>query len=105
MPYCDNCEHLMDKKTTSNQVIFSCELCSTVVEGGPEDTLMFSDFKISNSNELFRSFKKHAAYDPCNFKVSVKCDKCTMPYMSLIRVNDQDRASLVCVCGNEKLYE
>lgn len=105
MPYCSRCSHLMDKKTTSTDVYFICELCTNKLHGTAEDTLMFSEFKVDDSNEMFNVFKKHAVVDPCNAKLDIPCEQCTMPYMTMIRIGEQDRARLLCICGFEKLYE
>lgn len=95
----------MDKHTTVDQVVFYCNICVNTTEGTAEDTLMFSNIKVTNDNDMFNSFKKHAAVDPCNAKKMIPCPKCRMPYMSIIRIGAQDRGYLICRCGYEELYK
>lgn len=105
MPYCELCGHIMDKKTTVDQVKFNCERCGNTAIGRPEDTLMNSNIRVANEQELFGSFKKFAAEDPCNAKKLIPCKNCDMPYLTIIRIGPQDRAYLVCRCGYEEIYK
>lgn len=105
MPYCSECSHIMLKQTTSDSIQFYCANCNTISTGQNEDTLMFSSIKTINENEMFGNFKRHASEDPSNFKKLIGCKKCTMPYMTLIRIGSQERGSLICRCGYEELYK
>lgn len=106
MPFCENCDRHMTKRTTTNKIVFTCAKCYTRTDGTDEDTLMSSriNFVDDASNGMYQTFKKQAAVDPTNAKELIPCPKCKMPYTTLIRLGAQDRGFLICSCGYEKLY-
>lgn len=104
MTYCKMCQHIMVKQTSADLVKFYCPNCSTTSQGRPDDTLMYSNIRMIDENEMFGNFKVHASEDPCTNKILGKCKKCPMPYMTLIRTGAQERGHLICRCGYEELY-
>lgn len=103
--YCRNCFHIMEKQTSTDEIVFYCSSCKTSYTGRPEDTLIISATRLADNTDAYDGIKKYAALDQCNHKIEKECAVCSSPYMSLVRIGATERAVLVCFCGNEVYYE
>lgn len=102
--YCPNCSHIMEKQTTTDEIVFYCSFCKTSANGGPEDTLIISETRMSEDTDAYDHIKKYAALDKCNKRLLIPCPKCKFPAMSVVRIGERERAILVCFCGYEEYY-
>ncbi len=102
--YCPNCSHIMEKQTTTDEIVFYCTFCKTSENGRPEDTLIISATRLTDDTDAYDGIKRYAARDKCNHRILKTCPKCAAPAMALVRIGQSERATLVCFCGYEEFY-
>ena len=100
MKFCDLCGSFMNKTTTiTGNILFVCR-CVKQIEGGPEDTLMASEyFETEESTLKHQVFIEQSPEDTARSIVMRDCLKCGLPFLTFIRVGTQETTMYTCDCG------
>jgi hypothetical protein len=96
----------MNKETISDMIRFICP-CGKTIDGDASDTLMAEEFlEISaSSSTKYDDFINNSPYDPAGLKVAKACPKCTVPFMTMVRVGDRETALYICSCGYRNTHD
>lgn len=97
MKFCSNCHNIMEQKTQSGDVIYTCTSCQLTQIGDDYGTLFDEETNMGAENdEKYETFVSNVPYDNAAYLVEKKCPKCSIPYMALIRIGQLEKAKYVC---------
>ena len=101
MKFCNTCDSLLQTLPQSKQILLSCKNCGSYIEGEPADSLLYEETNSTNTSgtDMFDVFIENSPNDKSAYRVSIKCEKCKLPYMSFVRVGDHETSKLICKCG------
>jgi predicted RNA-binding Zn-ribbon protein involved in translation (DUF1610 family) len=84
--------------TLGGKIVFQCP-CS-IIEGGPDDTLMDEDYLESNESTLKHVvFIENSAHDPAANVILKDCPSCGLNYLNVLRVGINQVTMYSCECG------
>jgi DNA-directed RNA polymerase subunit M/transcription elongation factor TFIIS len=97
-PYCES--RTMVRVVADGEVYFQCP-CSAREKGKPEDRLLKSGGNTSVGNsEKYNTLTATAAHSQAVLKVAKDCPSCGLPYLTLVRVGDEETIIFTCKnCG------
>lgn len=99
MRFCPECESKLTKTTTPTGISFHCH-CSIIIEGSPDDTLMYEEnMSRDNSANTHSAFIENAPYDLAGNTIYEDCPKCKLNFVTLIRTGVDETSMRVCSCG------
>ena len=97
---CQECRNLLVEDTTSGELIFRCSKCGQTYESTPEQTLIEEkNLEADEQLNKFSEFLDNAAFDPTNLRINKTCTKCHKPYMTPVRIGENQLVFYVCTCG------
>lgn len=98
---CESCRaRTMRRRVAGGKVFFTCPSCDATVERGGEARLMSSGgVTHAAGREKYQTFLRVAAFSPANLRVARECEGCGLPYMTLVRVGEEETVFFVCTCG------
>lgn len=97
MLFCPYCDRVLRRSTTNSILQFTCDVCLENFPPEPADTLISSKFVGSHD---ITDLLKYAAFDRVNKKVSIQCESCKIPFMTLVVT--EKISYLTCTCGVQR---
>lgn len=98
--FCASCDMLLRREIADGRVWFECD-CGEKVEGAPGDLLVSTQtLSSAETFEKFAYFLANAARDSVNLRVEIPCAKCGLPYMTHVRLGEEEVPSYLCDCGH-----
>jgi hypothetical protein len=87
--------------TTSGSVAFRCTSCNIVIDGKPEDAIIYKR-KNDNTETLgrYNNIIENSPFDPVNKRVHKQCE-CGRDYVVQLRLSNAEVIVLKCKCGKE----
>lgn len=103
---CKDCQsRSMVRHVADGRVTFACS-CGSREEGGGRDRLIKRGGVSSGTQiEKYRMLIAVAPFSRAVLRVSHKCTECNLPYMTMVRVGDEETIILACTCGARKKVE
>jgi DNA-directed RNA polymerase subunit M/transcription elongation factor TFIIS len=104
MKFCNICESLLIKSTDTGNIQFKCN-CLNTIEGEPDDSIMYEEYlEVSHSNLKHEVFIENAPHDNAANIIKYPCLECPLPYLTMIRIGEQEQVLYVCECGFKSTY-
>lgn len=95
MKFCRICQSLLQISTSGNAIIFACR-CGEVINGNESDTLVFENrYDAKTANEVYSD---QSIFLSSRMLVEEECDKCGVPYKTMIITGSAMKASYRCEC-------
>ena len=90
MKFCPDCSKVMEMRTDSDHVIFSCQRCYKEFDGDPEDSLIHAGSTTTHTGLNARVILHWAPFDRTGNKIKKLCPtpKCGRKYMSVVIIDD-----------------
>jgi DNA-directed RNA polymerase subunit M/transcription elongation factor TFIIS len=100
MRFCQQCESVMAKSTsTTGQIMFKC-VCQLVVPGHDDDTLMAEEYlETAESDQKHEVFIANAPFDAAGNIVHKDCPQCGLNFMTMLRIGVNETTHYTCSCG------
>jgi DNA-directed RNA polymerase subunit M/transcription elongation factor TFIIS len=100
MKFCEECGSMMSKSTSATgEIIFLCR-CQRIEKGNVDDTLMDEGQEGGGGGEFKHSiFIENSSVDPAANIVFKDCPKCSLNFMSMIRIGSNEMTIYSCSCG------
>jgi DNA-directed RNA polymerase subunit M/transcription elongation factor TFIIS len=99
--YCDTCDKVLDRDTSTGELRFACPVCKQVVAARPEDAHIDGFVHGDGETEaMFEQPIRAAAQDRVTQQVRAECEKCGLDVMGCVRVGESETTVFVCDCGH-----
>jgi DNA-directed RNA polymerase subunit M/transcription elongation factor TFIIS len=101
MRICAACQSIQSKSTKGNEIIFICRTCGLITQGTDDDTLISEEFYESDTTTLamHQVFIESSAFDPAANIVLLECPRCSLNFMSAVRIGNASTTIYTCRCG------
>lgn len=100
MKFCEACERVLVRDTSSGEVRFTCTVCGTAVPGDAYDARVGGAvLGAGETTEMYKRLIQTASFDRCNQLVARLCTECGLDYMTQIRVGESESIVYTCKCG------
>ncbi len=101
MKFCRRCYTLLVVDTASGNLLFVCPRCGSNKNPEPEDTLVYNeDPNSTKTMDQFNTMIRNAPKDPSRYLFDYKC-KCGMPYVTHMRIGENEKVLFICECGEK----
>lgn len=105
MHFCKQCGSRTTKEIVNNKIIFQCN-CQLIIDGGPNDSLMYEEFIETNESNLKHAvFLENAPFDPAANVIHMDCPKCSLNFMTMVRIGVNQITMYACSCGYSATHE
>lgn len=101
MHLCPECQtRTMVRHVGDNKVIFRCP-CGYVVEGRGRDRLVrVAATSTTSEEDTYATRLRNVAHTRIGLRVEAECEKCGLPYMTQVRLGQEETIIRTCKCGN-----
>ncbi len=103
MKFCQNCENILYKDTSNNELKYKCKICLAEIPVDPSDTLMVN-VSLKNENSLYKSdiYLNLASKDPICPNVFKKCNNCNETIIKQVVISSENQTIYICPNCNSK---
>lgn len=103
---CENCWSIVDKVTSTGEIVITCTSCHHTKKSEPDDTLMSSGYVYDTMaiSDMYERTLRYMASQPDNPKPTnpVKCPNCKKTEnVRYVRLGTSETRYFGCTCGTD----
>lgn len=95
--FCPSCNKVMIPDTNTGNLKYKCPSCYQEELANNDDHILIS--RVFKNEFTYNAFISGASLDPTNNKILEDCPECKLPYLTKLRIGNEEKLVKTCKCG------